>query len=1202
MKIKKIDIVGFKSFLEKASIAFPPGISAIVGPNGCGKSNVIDALRWVMGEQSVKQLRGKNMEDIIFAGANGKAPLNMAEVTLTLANDNGHAPREFRDYTEISVTRRLYRSGESAYMINRQPCRLKDIYNLFMGSGVGTRTFSIIQQGNIGAIIDAGPDERRLFIEEAAGVTRYKYRKNEALRKIKATGRNLERLNDILSEINRQMAGLKRQAKKAERFRDYQQRVKQIDTRLLLHYYDNYSKELAEAEALLKEMQDEEIGHVTQMKKIDAAIEEIKFKRQKKDQEIAAQKSTLVETQRKIDRLEGERSHLGQEINRLDTEIVELGQARNDLEAKTESMATEIKEVDTQNTTLRTEIERIKSTIEDHRNSTRALKEQLTELTKQIEERKSALMNLVAEEARLKNIFQNASNNKETLLRRLRRIDEEVLLAAKKVKSAETEKQETEGTLEEIRRKIDAFSTTIDQLKTNLTDSSTQLGQQVKQTHTLELECNQVRSQLANLKKMAENFEWYRDGVKAIMQARTAIETCDPEGQTDPAAVVDGIVGLLAEVLEPQPGYDVAVEAVLGEALQYILVDDQSAGAKAIAYLQAQEKGRSGFIPVTAVKPLTECNPAAVPSGYRLLEYVSVQDAYRSIAEALLGHVAVVPSMSEALELYNRNGQVQSIVTQAGDVVSHQGILVGGSQDKLSGILAKKQELKELQEQSETLDHELAAAKTRQKEMEATVRELETQLQQTISEKSATAEQAVEAEKALYRNSEDLKNARRHLEVVELEQEQLLGEESDLDEEMARYNTALSTISEEVRQAQDHTTDNSQRINELSRQLDAGNQKIVDLKLRLTAYQTKLEDGVLTLNRLGEYERDSHNRIKQLQLDIERKKNKLGEAKTQLATGEQTLSRQYENLKHMESVLSSNESEFSSIDNHLQQHDGQLSAVQSERQKTLEKIRVVELDLSEKRIMRNNIAGKAQERYHRSIGALRMQHKQQDGELQMSIPEMEKELERFRSKLNRIGDVNLGAIKEYEELNERFNFLNTQRDDLENAISDLHKVIAKINHITQTRFMETYEQVNEKLKQVFPKLFEGGAAKLELTEPNKPLETGVEYLVHPPGKKLTRMSLLSGGEKALSAIAFIFAIFLIRPASFCLLDEIDAPLDEANIIRFNNLMKVIGKKSQIIMITHNKRSMEFAETLYGVTMEQKGISKVVSVNLQESQA
>ena len=332
MKIKKLDIIGFKSFQDKASIAFPPGISAIVGPNGCGKSNVIDALRWVMGEQSVKQLRGKSMEDIIFAGANNRAPLNMAEVTLTLANDNGHAPEEFKDFSEISVTRRLFRSGESAYLINRQPCRLKDIYNLFMGSGVGSRTFAIIQQGNIGAIIDAGPEERRLFIEEAAGVTRYKFRKNEALRKLKATEQNLLRINDIVSEVNRQMAGLRRQAKKAERFKSYRNRIKQLDTRLLLHYFDDLSRQIKDSDLLLKELKDTDIHHVAQMKKIDAAVEDIKLKRWQKNQEISAQKSERFETQRKIDRLEADRSHLKTDIQRIATEITDLSQAREGVE------------------------------------------------------------------------------------------------------------------------------------------------------------------------------------------------------------------------------------------------------------------------------------------------------------------------------------------------------------------------------------------------------------------------------------------------------------------------------------------------------------------------------------------------------------------------------------------------------------------------------------------------------------------------------------------------------------------------------------------------------------------------------------------------------------------------------------------------------------------------------------------------------
>ena len=1198
MKIRKIDIIGFKSFMDKASISFPTGISAIVGPNGCGKSNVIDALRWVMGEQSVKQLRGKSMEDIIFAGANTKAPLNMAEVTLTLANDNGHAPEEFRDYSEISVTRRLFRSGESAYMINRQPCRLKDIYTLFMGSGVGTRTFSIIQQGNIGAIIDAGPDERRLFIEEAAGVTRYKFRKNEALRKVKATGQNLLRINDIIVEVNRQMAGLRRQAKKAERFKIYQQRVNLLDTHLLIHYHDDYTRQMNEAQSLLKELKDEDIAQATNLKKIDAAIEAIKFKRQQKDQEIATQKSRKFDSQRKIDRTEADLSHLKSEIQRLHNESIELEHAQTDLTEKSKGIESEVRDVEEQNNALQADTQRFQSQIDHQRSGTRELQDQLNQLNSIIDQNKSSLMNLVAEEARYKNIYQNASSNKDSLRRRLTRIDEDVAVAQKKVQAAEIEKNRTQQELQKIQNNITAVETQIDQLKQTLTTRAAELGAQVKKTQTLELERNQARSQLATLNKMAANFEWYRDGVKAVMQANS-VTTESGATQQRP---FDGVVGLLADVIEPAAGFETAVEAVLGEALQYILVEDQAAGSAAIDFLQTRNAGRSGFIPMTAVKPLSTSERNPIPTANRLLEHVCVQPDCQGIAKTLLGHVAIVDDMGEALALFNQNGRVQTIVTKDGDVVSHQGILIGGSQEQLSGILSKKQELKTIEIQCAELDRNLEEAKNRQQEMEKTVRQLESELQHCISDKNTAADEAVEVEKALYRKGEDLKNARRHHELVELEQEQLLGEESDLDDEMAKYNQALAKITSQVEQAQSQTAQTTESIVRISSQLEQENQKVVDLKLQLTTFHTKLENGTQTLNRLREFGRDSRKRLEQLQREILVKKEKHRQSKSRVSVKEQELEQLYNRLKDLDHHLGANESEYKSIDAHLQDHDEQMAQIRTGREKTLEKIRLLELDLSEKRIRRDNIAAKVQEKYHLSIAALRMKQAQQEEKIQMSIGEMEKELERFRVQMSKIGDVNLGAIKEYEELKERFEFLNAQRGDLESAIEDLHKVIRKINRITQQRFMETFEQVNVKLQEVFPKLFEGGSARLELTEPSKPLETGVEFLVHPPGKKLTRMSLLSGGEKALSAIAFIFAIFLMRPASFCLLDEIDAPLDEANVVRFNNLMKVIGKKSQIIMITHNKKTMEFAETLFGVTMEQKGISKIVSVNFNEKQA
>lgn len=1202
MKIKKLDIIGFKSFLDRASIQFPSGISAIVGPNGCGKSNVIDALRWVMGEQSVKQLRGKSMEDIIFAGANGKAPLNMAEVTITMANDNGHAPEEFKDYSEISVTRRLFRSGESAYLMNRQPCRLKDIFNLFMGSGVGARTFAVIQQGNIGAIVDSGPEERRLFIEEAAGVTRYKFRKNEALRKVKSTEQNLLRINDIIAEVNRQMAGLRRQAKKAERYKNYKDRAKDIDTRLLLHYFDDLSNQIGSTEQLLKELKDTDIGHATQIRKIDAAVEDIKLKRWQKNQEISSQKSNKFEFQRKIDRTEAELEHLKKEVVRLSSESVELDQAHKSLQEKTANMGAEVIEVSSQNDTLRQEMTRIKARVEEERAGTQDLRDQLDRLNQQLETRKNDLMRLVAEEARYKNIYQNASNNKDNIKRRLRSIDEEVVTAAQKVTAIENQKAVATRALEEIKATVAEAEEQIRILKNALTAKTAELGDRVKQTQTLDLERNKTRSQVATLKKMAANFDGFRDGVKAVMQARHDPGDAESSTDDDTQRPLEGIVGLLADRIEPEPGYETAVEAVLGDALQYILVKDQQAGVRAIDFLQTSGSGRSGFIPVSHIKPLAGSDRNALADHRRLLHHVSVPEGFESIADALLGHVAVVPTTDEALALYNQNGRVQSVVTLQGDVVSHQGVLIGGSQDKLAGILAKKQELKTLEKQAVELDRQFAESQERQKALEAEVRELEIQLQEKTMDKRNAEDDAVEAEKELYRHGEDLKNARRSLEIVELEQEQLIGEESDLDAEMAGYNQALAKISSDVQQAQSQTSQASEQISRVTSELENHNQKVVDLKLELTAIHAKLETGTQTLQRLKAFEADSHQRLEQLQREIFQKKEKCVNAQSRSADIENTLQRMYKEVAELDANLALNEDEYEAIDKILRDNDEKVSQIQSEREKVLEKIRVVELDLSEKRMKKENVVAKAQERYNCSIITLRQQLSQESQQLQMSIGELEKELQRLQTKIINIGDVNLGAIKEYEELKERFDFLCEQRDDLVKAIEDLHKVIRKINRITQERFMETYQQVNEKLQEVFPRLFEGGSARLELSEPDKPLETGVEYMVHPPGKKLTRMSLLSGGEKALSAIAFIFSIFLIRPASFCLLDEIDAPLDEANVIRFNNLLQLIGTKSQIIMITHNKRTMEFADTLFGVTMEHKGISKVVSVNLQNKAA
>ncbi len=1188
MKIKKLEIVGFKSFLEKASIQFPLGISAVVGPNGCGKSNIIDAVRWVMGEQSVKQLRGKSMEDVIFAGASGKPPLNMAEVSLTLINDNGSAPEEFKDFSEINVTRRLYRSGESVYMINRQPCRLKDIHNLFMGSGMGPRTYAVIQQGSIGAITEAGPDQRRVFIEEAAGVTRYKLRKNEALRKVKATNQNLLRINDIILELNRQMAGLKRQAKRAERYRMYQKRIRDIDTRLLLHYFDDYSRQIQEDENTIKQLRDTDLSHVARLKKIDAAVEAIKLEQTRKGEEISRHSALKFETQRQIDRSENELRHLRSEIERLAAEIGEMESTAEGLEGKADAIVSEVAQVKEQNRQLERQINDVKAEIDSRRRQHGRLQEKLALLNRELEASKNEMIRLAAEEARYRNIYQTASSNKDSLLRRLKKIDEEVVLARQKLEAARDAEARTRQRWQQVQEELQVVKNSIQSLEQRLNEQAARLGEQVKKVQALELERNKLKSELATLSKMAANYEWYKDGVKAIMRARK-----EEQGP------LEGVVGLLAEGLEPEEGFETAVEAVLGDALQYIVVSDHGAACRAIDFLKQEAAGRGGFIPAGALKPLADHQPPSPAGGAgRLLDHVKVHPEHAATAKMLLGHVYFTETLEEALEAFGQNGRFQTLVTRSGEVVTCQGVVVGGSTESLAGILSKKQELKQLRARIEELDDEVLAARDLQHQMEEDVRSLETDLQQTIEERNRLADESVELEKEAFRAGEEVKSAGRNLEILELEQEQLMGEESDLDEEISKYDLALRKIDEQMAEVRRSSEQATRRMDELSQRLEAFNQGVVDLKLQLTAFNAKLENGRNTLKRLEDFQADARQRLDQLKKEIVRKKARRQKAEQQITQLDENLKALYARLQELEQELESSQTEYASIDQKLKESDQRIASLRTERDKTLEQLRLLELTVAEKRVKRDNIVAKVQERYHCSMAALRGRQAEQTGKVKMSVPEMEEELARFRAKIARIGDVNLGAIKEYEQLKERFDFLTRQRDDLVKAIDDLHKVIRKINRITQKKFMETFRQVNEKLQEVFPRLFEGGSARLELTEPDNPLETGVEYFVHPQGKKLTRMSLLSGGEKALAAIAFVFAIFLIRPASFCLLDEIDAPLDDANVIRFNNLMRMIGKKSQIIMITHNKKSMEFAETLFGITMEQKGISKVVAVNLQ----
>ena len=528
--------------------------------------------------------------------------------------------------------------------------------------------------------------------------------------------------------------------------------------------------------------------------------------------------------------------------------------------------------------------------------------------------------------------------------------------------------------------------------------------------------------------------------------------------------------------------------------------------------------------------------------------------------------------------------------------------MLGGAAANHEGILAKKNQLRALERTGQAQKAKLDAERRNQAELEARVRTLETDLQQALEEREEVRLRATEVEKEAYRWAEELKHARSHLEIVQLEQEQLQGEELEFQEEIATYNKNLAEVQKKAADAEKSVAQTTTRMEGNTARMEQFNQRLIQIRLDQTAVGTRLETQRNTLKRLQTFFEDGQNRLGSLNGEIQRKLQRLAAARQNILALTENIKTSSGDLEELAAELAATEKEYQAIDGQLQTNDRQSAELRDRREKRLQKISHLEVEQTQRRMQQENIARQMQERYQLTPGQIRrdLARDPEYAATASAMAEMESQLNQTRERLARMPDVNLGAIQEYEEHKERFEFLTTQKEDLEKAIEGLHKVIRKINRISQERFLATFARVNEKLDIIFPKLFTGGKGQLVLTEPSKPLETGVEFMIHPPGKKVTRMSLLSGGEKALSAIAFIFAIFLIKPASFCLMDEIDAPLDDANIQRFNKLLKVIGEKSQIIMITHNKKSMEFADTLLGVTMEKKGISKIVSVNLEKS--
>jgi chromosome segregation protein len=1193
VRIKKLELIGFKSFKDRTVIHFDAGITGVVGPNGCGKSNIVDALVWVMGEMSAKHLRGASMEDVIFAGAEGYAPMGMCEVSLTLENDGGPFPVQYLKMSEIMVTRRLHRSGESEYLVNREPSRLRDIQEIFMDTGAGAKGFSIIQQNAIGQMITAKPEDRRSLIEEAAGITKFKARKRESQRKLISTEQNLVRLADIVTELKRQIDSLQRQAQRAERYRNLKREIEDLDLWLSSRQWldlrissSTASQEFSEAEAAELDATSSLSGQEAELETLRTASAERETMASDAQQQAALIRDLVSKGEQEAQELRFE-IETARRNKEMTGSMLSENQTRHDiLEADLERIRTSLE-------SIRTEAMALKSEFEAKRDNFEGSASRIQEIDDDLTSQRRELLTVSAGESslssRIVSIGEAVSNIEEreqeaqAILTELLEKRMEFEGRRKKVYN-ELEKERQEQL--DLSRDVESFEANKSALSSQITDRRTEVDEYREAL-------NGVTGRLYGLENLAQNFEGFEAGVKSVMfWQRQRLEQM-PESQRAEAAHFHPI----AEVVEVPAEYELAMEAALGPRLQMLLSDSPDSARNAVNFLKENKSGRSSFV-AGGLQTVTAEQPSINPSLIRaeLKDVVRAPERFQASVTRLLEHVAVVDSLDQALELH-QNFPYYTFVTPEGDLLSNDGIITGGTAESAdSGMLKRRREIKELSLQKDEWSGKLALST-------ASLKKLETQLSTLVSDLEA----------AVRRNTEK--------EIT------LAGLKKDMDQAEREFNNAVQAISRQEKDVHSLTSQKDARVAELSdledRRTELSERKmelegsIETLQVELLTARNGIDDQQAEVTRLQVLSATKTSELEGLERQEQMLARSYDDVVSILSRMSEESEKSTESMSSNQIVLEQRKLELEDLIRRSEESQARVSELRNEYEQVHTRVREIEKALSGHMSSRNQLQAKmnearlvmeqakmkeqylvdqVRERYILDLSEIANRYEAREGDTK----EAEVQLKELREKIGRIGDVNLSAIEEYDEVAKRYEFLSKQQTELVEAKEQLKKVIDRINRICSKRFKETFEQVNDRFTKVFPVLFGGGEAQLILSEDPEKGEMGIDIIAKPPGKKLQSVSLLSGGEKALTAVALIFSIFLVKPSPYCLLDEVDAPLDDANVFRYNDLVKEMAKRSQIIVVTHNKYTMEVASKLYGVTMEEKGVSKMVSVNLGEA--
>jgi chromosome segregation protein len=1183
--LKSIDLQGFKSFTDKTKIQLEGGISCVVGPNGSGKSNIADAVRWVLGEQSAKILRGQKMEDVIFSGSGKRKPVGMAEVILNIDNSDGSLPLEF---SEVSVCRRAYRSGESEYLINGNQCRLKDIQEIFLDSGISNNSLCMVGQGRVQQIVDMKPDERRSLIEEAAGVIKYRNRKKTAIRKLNDTEKNLERVWDIISELNDRLGPLSEQKAKAEKYLELKESADSQEINLLLQILNENKIKIDQINEKLKNYQVDILNDENRYVIVNDQIEVLKSELSANEelqntvrQQLFTYKTEKEKAESNKNLLEEKIKTANDNINRIKDEIETILNRDDGFMLQAERLAKERDDKKAEKELLEKDIAEQKSAFEQQKNI-------LDDLNGTLELSRDELFELAGELANSKNQLtynaQEILNNQQDIInikKSQRDLENQKVSIQEQILVLEQKLTEKEHEINQSAIKLSTIENEIEKITSDITAAT---EAEVKSRMKL----NSDQSRLKMLKEMAESRDGFYPGVKALLKAKK-----------NNNKIGENIIGAVVDLIDLKPEYAVAVEAALASAMQNLIVLDDTAAKEAICYLKTEHLGRATFLPVKnlVLKNKKELDDVLTEKGVigRASSVVECDNQVRPAIDFLLNNILLVENLDIATKIARKKHQSFKIITLDGDVISPGGVISGGSKQKNTGdLLKKKAQIKELEKN--ILNQEEIHTKC--------IKELERLRQlndSTLSDKDNLTKtirlaeiDKISLEKDFNHLKDFSQNTKKQEQLFQLDLDELSAQQKRLEHRKIELEQNIENWEKENAKANADIQGLQEKIESQNSILSEMQQSLENLKLDFV----KKEQEYNNLN--NEVERLHTEKSDLFQQEAE-KRQSLANWQQQLVFIEESTTKNNKKIAELVSEIYQKETEYSEINNLVENKKQSIKTLEKESSELNHKLAVNKEEQHQLEVKVTRLQTEWDNENQKLDETFEMTYEDALVYLDKSISrsKLAKNVRELRKSIAALGNVNLDSIQEYEEVFSRHEFLTVQRQDLLDAKTSLKEVIKEMDDIVIKRFRKAFNDVNNEFNQTFNKLFGGGTASLIMTMPDNILETGIDMIVQPPGKKLVNYNLLSGGEKSLIGIALILAIFHVKPSPFCVLDEVDAALDEANVDRFAQYLNEYTNKTQFLVVTHRQGTMEVASTLWGVTMASDGVSKIVSVKLSD---